>query len=362
MYGKPITRNNTIHVAAAKKEKYNSKNPGLTTGCPGLASGQPKVKPGVIKKKKGDSILYMKKRKPFELLLFVLLAVLLLASAGMGWKLYRYYADYSDDRDRYQELREEVIGTAADEAENDESDAEESEAEKATQETEEYGENVVRKYRRKKKRKLSKKVPITIDWEALKNINEDIIGWVYFTGLPQISYPILQADDNEYYVHRTYDLSSDTSKAGSIFMDYRMASDFSSPYSIIYGHNVRDGSMLSDLINLKDQQLYDEEPYFWILTPDGSYRYQIFSIFQCHRSADVFQRSFDRWGEDFSKWQSELKARNSMQGDVRLTQEGHVVVFSTCVPNSFDRTIVCGTYMDGDEIPDPHEDTPIISR
>lgn len=79
--------------------------------------------------------------------------------------------------------------------------------------------------------------------------------------------------------------------------------------------------MLSDLVQLKDQILYDEEPYFWILTPKGNYRYQIFSIFQCHRSADVFQRSFDYWGEDFSKWQSELKLRNSMQGDVELEEK-----------------------------------------
>ena len=215
-------------------------------------------------------------------------------------------------------------------------------------------ENGTKKYRKKLKRTL-KNVPISVDWDELKKINEDIIGWVYFTGLPQISYPVLQADDNEYYVHRTYDLSSDTSKAGCIFMDYRMADDFSSPYSIIYGHNVRDGSMLSDLVRLKDQALYDEEPYFWILTPEGNYRYQIFSIFQCHRAADVFQRSFDGWGEDFSKWQSELKLRNSMQGDVELKEDGHVISFSTCVPNSFDRTIVCGTYIDGDLITDPHE-------
>ena len=218
-----------------------------------------------------------------------------------------------------------------------------------------YRGNGVRKYRRKK-RGLFQKAPITIDWEALKNINEDIIGWVYFTGLPQISYPILQAADNEYYVHRTFDLSSDTSKAGSIFMDYRMASDFSSPYSVIYGHNVRDGSMLSDMALLKDQKLYDEEPYFWILTPDGNYHYQIFSIFQCHRSADVFQEDFAAWGEDFSKWQSELQLRNIMQGNVHLKEYGHVVAFATCVPNSYDRTIVCGTYTDGDKIPDPHEE------
>ena len=289
----------------------------------------------------------MKKKKIriSTVLLLVLLFVLLYVVAGAGWELYRYYADYSKDRDLYSDLLKEVIKPEETEAE---------ETTKAYLETEEYLENGVKKYRKKLKR-TSKTVPISVDWNELKKINKDIIGWVYFTGLPQISYPVLQADDNEYYVHRTYDLSSDTSKAGCIFMDYRMADDFSSPYSIIYGHNVRDGSMLSDLAKLKDQTLYDEEPYFWILTPEGNYRYQIFSIFQCHRSADVFQRSFDSWGEDFSKWQNELKLRNSMQGDVELKEDGHVIAFSTCVPNSFDRTIVCGTYIDGDLILDPHE-------
>lgn len=294
----------------------------------------------------------MKKKKIriSTVLLLVLLFVLLYVVAGAGWELYRYYADYLKDRDLYSDLREDVIKP-------EETEEKENEAEETTKdylETEEYLENGVKKYRKKLKR-TSKTVPISVDWNELKKINKDIIGWVYFTGLPQISYPVLQADDNEYYVHRTYDLSSDTSKAGCIFMDYRMADDFSSPYSIIYGHNVRDGSMLSDLAKLKDQTLYDEEPYFWILTPEGNYRYQIFSIFQCHRSADVFQRSFDSWGEDFSKWQNELKLRNSMQGDVELKEYGHVIAFSTCVPNSFDRTIVCGTYIDGDLIADPRE-------
>jgi len=45
-----------------------------------------------------------------------------------------------------------------------------------------------------------------------------------------------------------------------------------------------------------------------------------------------------------------------MQGDVKLSEDGHVIAFSTCVPNSFDRTIVCGTYVGGDDIPDPHLD------
>ncbi len=274
-----------------------------------------------------------KKGKTMQAVLLVLLLFALVVAGYSGFYLWKYYHEYLEDRELYEDLRDEILQTP---------------------ELETDTESVSVSDTRKKRHKTSEsEIPFDVDWDELKDINEDIIGWVYFTGLPQISYPVLQAKDNDYYVHRTYDLSSSDSKAGSIFMDYRMAGDFSSPYSVIYGHNVRDGSMLSDLAQLKDQDLYNKEPYFWILTPDGNYRYQIFSIFQCHRSADVFQRSFDCWGEDFSKWQSELKLRNSMQGDVKLKEYGHVVVFSTCVPNSFDRTIVCGTYIDGDSIPDP---------
>ena len=276
--------------------------------------------------------------KRMPIILMILLSMAIIAAGYFGFRLWRYYQDYQEDQKLYGDLREAVLQIT------DESEQPEPSTEIAVLESD---------TKRNQIKMKKEEQPFDVDWVALKEVNEDIIGWVYFTGLSQISYPILQADNNEYYVHRTYDLSSDTSKAGCIFMDYRMADDFSSPYSIIYGHNVRDGSMLSDLVRLKDQTLYDEEPYFWILTPEGNYRYQIFSIFQCHRAADVFQRSFDGWGEDFSKWQSELKLRNSMQGDVKLSEDGHVIAFSTCVPNSFDRTIVCGTYIDGDSIPDP---------
>ena len=221
-----------------------------------------------------------KKGKNMQAVLLVLLLFALVVAGYSGFYLWKYYHEYLEDRELYEDLRDEILQTP---------------------ELETDTESVSVSDTRKKRHKTSEsEIPFDVDWDELKDINDDIIGWVYFTGLPQKSYKVLKAKDNDYYVHRTYDLSSSDSKAGSIFMDYRMAGDFSSPYSVIYGHNVRDGSMLSDLAQLKDQDLYNKEPYFWILTPDGNYRYQIFSIFQCHRSADVFQRSFDYWGEDFS--------------------------------------------------------------
>lgn len=277
-------------------------------------------------------------------ILAALSACLMAVAAYSGWKLYRYYAQYAEDRNHYQDLREAVVSGRTQAApEADTSPGTQRAGERAvsgtgTQEESRPGGEV-------------QEAPLVVDWEALLQVNEEIIGWVYFTGLPQISYPVLQAEDNAYYVHRTFDLSSDTSKAGSIFMDFRMEGDFSSPYTVIYGHNVRDGSMFSDLALLKDQALYDEEPYFWILTPQGDYLYQVFSIFRCHRSADVFQKCFDGWGEEFAAWEQELKSRNTMQGDVTLSGDGHVIAFSTCVPDSFDRTIVCGRCISKEQPP-----------
>ena len=101
------------------------------------------------------------------ILLVVLLLILIGIAAVSGLKLYRYYADYSKDRDLYQDLRDDVVD------ESEETEAEQATKEETEEETEEYRENGILHYR-KKLRKRSPKVPVKINWEKLKKINEDI--------------------------------------------------------------------------------------------------------------------------------------------------------------------------------------------
>ena len=117
--------------------------------------------------------------------------------------------------------------------------------------------------------------PIEVDFEALQNINPDIIGWIY-VGVEDISYPIVQADDNDYYLHRTVEGTDNF--AGSIFMEYQNSPDFSDPNTIIYGHNMKDLSMFAKLHFLYEYEDYLLDDTFWIITPDGSYEYQMFCI------------------------------------------------------------------------------------
>ena len=276
-------------------------------------------------------------------ILAVMLIIFASAMVVFSVKLYCYYSDYKKDRMQYQELRENVLVEKEAKQVKTKSGGEKEE----NNQHKKIEEKRISQTEEDLTEQTADGAPFAVDWKTLKQLNTDIIGWVYFPGLEQISYPVLQAEDNSYYVNRTFDCSDENSKAGSIFMDYRMKADFSSPYTIIYGHNMRDGSMFSDLAKLRIQEVYDLNPYFWILTPDNAYQYQIFSVFECDRSADVFQNTFEFWDEAFFNWENELAVRSIIvpaeENDV--LQEERIIVFSTCVPNSFNRTIVCGKYV-----------------
>ncbi|MBQ2317445.1 MAG: class B sortase, partial [Lachnospiraceae bacterium] len=78
---------------------------------------------------------------------------------------------------------------------------------------------------------------MTVDFAGLKQTNSDVIGWLYLDGSDVISYPILQGEDDNEYLHK--DLLGQELKAGSIFLESGNASDFSDYHTIIYGHNMR---------------------------------------------------------------------------------------------------------------------------
>ncbi len=117
-----------------------------------------------------------------------------------------------------------------------------------------------------------------IDFDALKQINPDVIGWIRFddTDAVAIDYPILHADDNETYL-RT-DLYGESHTAGSIFLEAANDPDFSDCYNIIYGHNMRNGTMFGTLKQYRrDEDFYSANQYFTIYTESAIYRYRIFA-------------------------------------------------------------------------------------
>lgn len=130
-------------------------------------------------------------------------------------------------------------------------------------------------------------------------MNPDVVGWIYVEALNHISYPIVQGKDNETYLHQTYE--GNYNFAGTLFIDYENSSDFNDCNTLVYGHNMKNGSMFGHLKKFaEDQNVYNKSKYFWILTPDKNYRYEIISAYTTGVDSDTYTL-FKGPGEEFSE-------------------------------------------------------------
>ena len=98
-----------------------------------------------------------------------------------------------------------------------------------------------------------------IDFDKLKSINNEVIGWVSVSNT-NVDYPFVQHSDNSYYL--THSFYKDKNNAGWVFMDYRNKTDFSDMNSILYAHGRVDGTMFGSLKNTLSNDWYDKKEYY----------------------------------------------------------------------------------------------------
>ena len=186
----------------------------------------------------------------------------------------------------------------------------------------------------------------TVDFDALRETGPDIIGWLTLPDTA-INYPVTQADDNEYYLHHLYD--GTYNKTGCLFADYENQENFSDRNTIIYGHNMRDGSMFATLNEYDEQSYYDGHPQMYLVTPDGGYVVEIFTAFVAKPSesgsdTSPWRLSFKDDGA-YTTWLSEMAGRSVIETDVTVTSSDKVLTLSTCTPGGASRFIVMGKLM-----------------
>ena len=127
----------------------------------------------------------------------------------------------------------------------------------------------------------------TVDFQALKKINSDIIAWIRIPDT-KIDYPVVQGKDNAYYLKHTFQKTEHA--AGSIFLDMDNEADFSNRKSILYGHNMKDGSMFHVLRNYQDIDFFQEHTDMEVYLPDGrSLNYQITACEQVPADSEIYQ-------------------------------------------------------------------------
>jgi len=177
---------------------------------------------------------------------------------------------------------------------------------------------------------------LSIDLDALKEENEDVIGWIHIPDT-EINYPLLHWTDNEFYLTHTWTQASNPS--GAIFMDCQNDPDFSGFNTIIYGHNMNNGQMFAPLHQYRRPDYRESHPYVYIVNEDGVLRYDVFAsqlvktdsiIYGLGIESDQSKEIFIRFATDYAIYETEIKP----------SVDDRILTLSTCTGGSHARRCV----------------------
>lgn len=169
------------------------------------------------------------------------------------------------------------------------------------------------------------------DFKQLQAVNSDCVAWlrVYDT---KIDYPVAQAQDNDYYLTHTFKRTANS--AGCLFLDYQNQPDFSDKNSVIYGHNMKSGSMFNNLTKFKDKAFFDAHRNIKLFLPgkDGIPQEVNLLVFSAYVASP--NQNFNRIGfssdQDFLEYVQVLMGRSDVQIDEQFDADDRIVTLSTC--------------------------------
>lgn len=173
-----------------------------------------------------------------------------------------------------------------------------------------------------------------IDFVAAQAMNPDVYAWIWIPGT-NIDYPILQSEteDDAYYLNHT--IEKKEGLPGTIYTEKYNSKDFMNPVTVVYGHNMKNGSMFADLHKYEDRSFFDSNPYVYIYLPDHAMRYRIFAATPFDDRYLLGSYNFSSQN-DFEEYLDEL--RGSINGnvniDVPVSQDTGILTLSTCIADS----------------------------
>lgn len=184
---------------------------------------------------------------------------------------------------------------------------------------------------------------LDINWEGLKKINEDIIGWIYIPDT-SINYPVVRTTNNEYYLNHSYDKTY--IHYGAIFMDANTDFDTGALNTFIYGHNVWHGTMFRELENFMSVDFYNTHKEFYYYTPEHKYKCSIISFYMDKYDAATYRYDYvDQ--EDFKSYLKTIKEKSKYKTEQTIDSVDRIISLYTCAyenENPFTTDVVTDRY------------------
>jgi len=186
-------------------------------------------------------------------------------------------------------------------------------------------------------------LPFKYDHQALLNINSEGIGYLYIPSI-NLQLPLAQGSDNDFFLTHTFNRTYNGS--GTLFEDYRISNGLSATHVIIYGHNMKNGSMFAGLSKYLTPAFYQTagNDIFYIYTENKLLEYKIFTAYISEPISNTYTYNFTNATglQDYAQLMKQLSSYNT---GVDVSSVAQIVTFSTCTSDGSQRVIVQGTFV-----------------
>ncbi|MBE6049682.1 MAG: class B sortase [Clostridium sp.] len=241
-----------------------------------------------------------------EVLRKIMFFISLIVFCVCSFKLYNIWKEYHDNSKSYDEVRE-FAPEKVEESNNDE--------------TPEKPKFVFEKE----------------DYDSLLAMNSDFKAWIYIPNT-EISYPVVQTDNNDYYLKHNF--KKENNSGGAIFISSNNREPFVEKNTIMHGHHMRDGSMFASLMKFKEEDFAKGTPIY-INTKDELLQYEVFSVFYETANNDSYQSGFTN-DDQYLDYLNNLKGKSLFDLGKNLIKDDKIITLSTCDYDVDDgRLLVC---------------------
>lgn len=173
---------------------------------------------------------------------------------------------------------------------------------------------------------------IPIDFEELWETNPDVYAWIVIPGT-DINYPILQhPTDDSYYLNHNIDGS--TGRPACIYTESLNSKDFTDNNTVIYGHNMRNGTMFAQLHKFEDKDFFDEHREIIIYLPDKVLHYKIFAVHNYDDRHLLYSFDFSDKAvyKDYLESIFSIDDKNAnIDTEMTVTENDKIITLATCV-------------------------------
>lgn len=186
-------------------------------------------------------------------------------------------------------------------------------------------------------RKYSKFNLNEIDFLNLKAVNPQTVAWLSID-YTNVNYPIVQAQDNDFYLNHTFDKSFNNN--GWTFMDFRNNSNMEDKNTIFYGHNLLNKTAFGSLSNIFTSDWVNKSNRtIIVMTETNKYYYEIFSAYYAEPELYYLTTYFNS-NDEYQQFINVIKSRNILNIDVAVNSDDKIITLSTCSDDSKGRKVV----------------------